>query len=182
MSRSASTETGSTRHCRLYAALLQVRQQVSGPKHPETLFAQHNLACWTGEAGNPASPCAQMAELGALMEQLWLSHIDDASPMLSLIEPYDEGLRSAKPVTPIVKFDMAIARDLKVIIDAMLGQYGQPGALRLHRCAPLRETQGSSLARHSRGHLITVVVLCALLLTMPWWSDGLSPSSISHQR
>src|SRR5512132_4381994 len=55
---------------KLYAALLQVLQQVCGPEHPNTLSAQYGLAHWTGEAGNAASACAHMAALGALMEQL----------------------------------------------------------------------------------------------------------------
>src|SRR6266487_2054420 len=55
---------------KLYAALLQVHKQVSGPEHPDTLSAQYNLAHWTGEAGNAASACAQMAALRLVMEQL----------------------------------------------------------------------------------------------------------------
>jgi hypothetical protein len=33
---------------KLYAALLQAHQQVSGPEHPHTLAAQYNKAYWTG--------------------------------------------------------------------------------------------------------------------------------------
>ena len=56
----ATAEAGdATAAQKLYAALLQVRQQVSGPEHPDTLSAQYNLARWTGEAGNEASACAR---------------------------------------------------------------------------------------------------------------------------
>jgi len=33
-----------------FAALLPVRERVSGPEHPDTLTARHNLASWTGQA------------------------------------------------------------------------------------------------------------------------------------
>jgi SOS regulatory protein LexA len=55
----------------LYAALLQAHQQVSGPKHPDTLTAQYNVAHWTGEAGNPAGACTQLVALRELLEQLY---------------------------------------------------------------------------------------------------------------
>jgi hypothetical protein len=61
-----------------YAALLQAHQQVSGPKHPDTLSAQYNKARWTGEAGDAAGASAQMAALRALMEQLYGPDDDDA--------------------------------------------------------------------------------------------------------
>jgi Tetratricopeptide repeat len=33
-----------------FAALLPVRERVSGPEHPDTLIARANLAYWTGKA------------------------------------------------------------------------------------------------------------------------------------
>lgn len=69
----------------------------------------------------------------------------------------------------------AYGSDLKLIIDATLGQDDKAGALRPHSDAtPLPEAPHGSLFGHPRGHMITVIVLCALLLTMPWWSEGLS--------
>jgi hypothetical protein len=38
-----------------FAALVPVRERVSGPDHPHTLAARSQLAVWTGEAGDPAS-------------------------------------------------------------------------------------------------------------------------------
>ncbi|WP_169979308.1 tetratricopeptide repeat protein [Microbispora sp. H10836] len=38
----------------LFAALLPVRERVSGSEHPNTLTVRANLAHWTGEAGDPA--------------------------------------------------------------------------------------------------------------------------------
>jgi len=108
----------------------------------------------------------------------WLGHWDDVSPMLCLVEPYAEDLRSGKAVAPIIRVDLAIVSDLIVIIDATLGQHDEPGALRPEDGGALlpQPTRGSQFG-HPHGHLITVVVLCALLLTMPWWSEGLSPGA-----
>uniref|UniRef100_UPI0035B2B911 tetratricopeptide repeat protein n=1 Tax=Zoogloea sp. TaxID=49181 RepID=UPI0035B2B911 len=36
----------------MYEALLQVRQRVLGPDHPDTLITRHNIAGWTGECGD----------------------------------------------------------------------------------------------------------------------------------
>ena len=38
-----------------YAALLPIRERVSGPEHPDTLAARQQLASWTGEAGDAAA-------------------------------------------------------------------------------------------------------------------------------
>ena len=38
-----------------YAALLPVRERISGPEHPDTLTARGNLAYWTGAAGDAAT-------------------------------------------------------------------------------------------------------------------------------
>jgi hypothetical protein len=38
--------------CDQFAALLPLRERVSGAKHPHTLNARANLAHWTGQAGN----------------------------------------------------------------------------------------------------------------------------------
>jgi hypothetical protein len=110
----------------------------------------------------------------------WLSNLDDVSLMLSLVEPYAKGLRLGKPVAPIVRFDMALVSDLIVVVDATLGQHGEPGALWAGDSGTLlAELPRDNLFGHPHGHLITVVVLCALLLTMPWWSEGLSPGARS---
>jgi hypothetical protein len=34
----------------MYAALLPIRERVSGPEHPETLLVRDNLAYWAGLA------------------------------------------------------------------------------------------------------------------------------------
>jgi hypothetical protein len=44
------------------------------------LTAQYNKAYWTGEAGNATDACTQMAELCALMEQLYGPSDDDTRP------------------------------------------------------------------------------------------------------
>ena len=49
----------------LFAALLPVRERVSGPEHPATLDDQQELARWTGEAGNPAAARDQLAPAAA---------------------------------------------------------------------------------------------------------------------
>jgi hypothetical protein len=41
----------------MFAALLPARERVSGPDHPDTLTARHELAQWTGRAGD--SSCAR---------------------------------------------------------------------------------------------------------------------------
>jgi hypothetical protein len=41
------------------------------------------------------------------------------------------------------------------------------------------DIQPGSLSAVPSGQLLTVVILCALLLTMPFWSMGLSPQAWS---
>jgi hypothetical protein len=43
---------------------------VSGPEHPDTLTARHNLAWWTGEAGDPAGARDQLAVLLPIRERV----------------------------------------------------------------------------------------------------------------
>ncbi len=39
-----------------YAALLSVRERVSGPEHPDTLTARHELTRWAGRGdGGPST-------------------------------------------------------------------------------------------------------------------------------
>jgi hypothetical protein len=57
-SRSSSANTAEMPN-----ALLPVLERVSGPDHPDTLTARHNLARWTGEAGDPAAARDQFAVL-----------------------------------------------------------------------------------------------------------------------
>jgi hypothetical protein len=54
----------------LFAALLPVRERVSGPEHPETLNARHELARWTGEAGDAAAARDQLAALLPVIERV----------------------------------------------------------------------------------------------------------------
>ena len=45
------------------AELLPVRERVLGPGHPDTLNTRHELATWTGSAGDPAAARDQDAGL-----------------------------------------------------------------------------------------------------------------------
>jgi hypothetical protein len=101
-------------------------------------------------------------------------------------EQYAESLRSANPVMPILKFDMWIAADLCIVIDSLLFHHSgtRTGADSLLLLAqdtghPLPEAPESNSPGVPGEHLITVVVLVALLVAMPWWSDGLSPKAQS---
>ena len=58
-----------------YAAALELqqrmpraRERVLGPGHPGTLTTRHNLARWTGDAGDAAA-CDQYAELLPIRER-----------------------------------------------------------------------------------------------------------------
>jgi TIR domain-containing protein/tetratricopeptide repeat protein len=53
-----------------YAALLAVREKLSGPEHPDTLAVQDDLARWTGEAGDAAGARDRYAALLAVREKL----------------------------------------------------------------------------------------------------------------
>ena len=53
-----------------YAALLPVRERVSGAEHPDTLTARANLASWTGQAGDPAGARDQYAALLPVRERV----------------------------------------------------------------------------------------------------------------
>jgi hypothetical protein len=43
---------------------------VQGLEHPDTLTARHNLAYWTGQAGDPASARDQLAVLLQVRERV----------------------------------------------------------------------------------------------------------------
>ena len=47
----------------LQRKVLEARERVLGPEHPDTLTARRNLACWTGEAGDAAAARDQFAAL-----------------------------------------------------------------------------------------------------------------------
>jgi len=53
-----------------YAALLPVRERVSGPEHPDTLADRHELARWTGEAGDAAAGRDRFAALLPIHERV----------------------------------------------------------------------------------------------------------------
>ncbi len=53
-----------------YAALLPVRERVSGAEHPGTLTVRANLARWTGEAGDAAGARDQFAALLPVRERV----------------------------------------------------------------------------------------------------------------
>jgi hypothetical protein len=47
-----------------------MRERVLGPDHPDTLRARHNLAYWTGQAGDPAGARDMFAELLPIRERV----------------------------------------------------------------------------------------------------------------
>ncbi|MEU8364955.1 tetratricopeptide repeat protein, partial [Nonomuraea sp. NPDC048882] len=53
-----------------YAALLPIRERVLGAEHPDTLITRHNLAYWTGEAGDAAAARDQYAALLPIRERV----------------------------------------------------------------------------------------------------------------
>jgi Tetratricopeptide repeat len=53
-----------------FAALLPMRERMSGAEHPMTLTARNNLARWTGEAGDPFSARDQFAALVPIEERV----------------------------------------------------------------------------------------------------------------
>jgi hypothetical protein len=53
-----------------FAALLPVRERVSGPEHPSTLAVRHNLAYWTGKAGDATGALGQFAALLPVRERV----------------------------------------------------------------------------------------------------------------
>jgi hypothetical protein len=54
----------------LYAAVVPIREWVSGAEHPKTLRARANLAHWTGKAGDAAAARDQFAELLPVMKRV----------------------------------------------------------------------------------------------------------------
>ena len=53
----------------MLAALLPLRERVSGPEHPDTLADRGNLARWTGNAGNAARARDMFAVLLPIAER-----------------------------------------------------------------------------------------------------------------
>ena len=53
-----------------FAALLPVRERVSGPEHPDTLTDRANLAYWTGRAGDAAGARDRYAALLPIVERV----------------------------------------------------------------------------------------------------------------
>ena len=54
----------------LWRRVLDAREQVLGPEHAETLFTRHQLARWTGEAGDPAGARDLFAGLLPVFERV----------------------------------------------------------------------------------------------------------------
>ena len=50
--------------------LLPIRERVLGTEHPDTLIARHELAYWTGEAGDAAGARDQFADLLPIRERV----------------------------------------------------------------------------------------------------------------
>ena len=53
-----------------FAALVPVREGISGPDHPDTLAAREELAYWTGSAGDAAAARDQFAALLPFCERV----------------------------------------------------------------------------------------------------------------
>jgi Tetratricopeptide repeat len=53
-----------------FAALVPVRERVSGPEHPDTLIVRQELAHWTGVTGNWADARDQYAALVPACERV----------------------------------------------------------------------------------------------------------------
>jgi hypothetical protein len=54
-----------------FAKLLPIRERVSGAKHHDTLGLRHELALWTGRAGDAAGARDQLAALLSAYEQVF---------------------------------------------------------------------------------------------------------------
>ena len=54
-----------------YTALLPIREEVLGPRHPATLGDRANLARFTGAAGDPAAARDQYTDLLPTIEEVW---------------------------------------------------------------------------------------------------------------
>jgi hypothetical protein len=52
------------------AVLLPIRERVLGPEHRDTLITRHELARWTGEAGDAAGARDQFAVLLPIRERI----------------------------------------------------------------------------------------------------------------
>jgi hypothetical protein len=66
-----------------YAALLPVRERVLGPEHPDSLQARHELAHWTGQAGDPAAARDQYAALLPVRQRVSGPEHPDTVPTIS---------------------------------------------------------------------------------------------------
>ncbi|GAA1794077.1 serine/threonine-protein kinase [Actinomadura chokoriensis] len=72
-------------------SLLPDRQRVLGPEHPDTLTTRHNLAHWTGHAGDPAAARDQFADLLPVRERvLGPEHADTLNTRQSLAHWRDQ--------------------------------------------------------------------------------------------
>jgi len=81
-----------------YAALLPIREQVSGPEHPATLITRANLAPWTGEARDALSARDQLAALLPICERvLGLEHPDTQATRANLAYWTGEAATSPGP-------------------------------------------------------------------------------------
>ena len=88
-----------------YAELLPVRERVSGPEHPATLATQHNLAYWTGMAGDAAAGRDQYAALLPVFERVFgPEHPETLSTRADLaywIQQAEHGHGSARTSFPL---------------------------------------------------------------------------------
>jgi hypothetical protein len=100
----------------------------------------------------------------------------DALPMLRFVQPYADSLREGQPAVPLVKFDWACVSEL-LEVTCMVAREDVTLPALADVDGPPEQDRRSVLRWY--GQTITVVVLCALLLTAPFWSEGLSAEAKS---
>jgi hypothetical protein len=97
-----------------YSALVQAREQVSGPEHPDTLTARCDLAYWTAKAGNPTEARNQYTALLPVLERV-----------LGRKDQYCLAVRASLALYTAVAGDEAGARDqyaaLLPVVEEVLG-------------------------------------------------------------
>ncbi len=135
-----------------FAALVPVRERVSGAEHPDTLITRHSLAYWTGQAGDAAAARDQLAALVPVRERVlggedpdtlttrhnfayWTGQAGDAAAardqIAALVPVRERVLGGEDPDTLSARYNLAY----------WTGQAGDPAAARdqLAALVPVRE-------------------------------------------
>ena len=80
-----------------FAALLPVRERVSGAEHPDTLAARANLARWTGAAGDAAGARDQHAALLPVFERVLGAEYPDTLTVRAELARWSRQAGDAEP-------------------------------------------------------------------------------------